>query len=66
MVDADTHPAAVVGDVVDTIGYDLAEFLVLEVVDLDTPWLAFGLIIRAAIAIIADQLFFLVSTEMTG
>src|SRR4029077_2066148 len=58
-VDADVDPALVVGDVVDAIGRDFAEFRDLEVMHANRFGLAFGTQLLAAILEVADQLFLL-------
>jgi hypothetical protein len=59
--DPDADEAGVDGHIVDAIGHDLAEFLVLEVMHVHPPWLAFRAIIGSAVLEVADQLLFLVS-----
>ena len=59
MGDPDTDPAAVVGDIVDAVGDRLAQFLVLEVMDVDPPWMSLRAPLRARVLIIADQLLLL-------
>jgi hypothetical protein len=46
--DSDTHPPCIGANVVRAIRHDLAEFLVLEVVHLHPPRIAFGAIVGAA------------------
>ena len=57
--DPDADEAGVGGHIVDAIGHDLAELLVLEVVHLDAPRIAFGPIIGTAVLEVADQLLLL-------
>ena len=57
--DPDADPARIGCHVVHAIGHDLAEFLVLEVVHLHAPRIALGSIVRAAVPVVADQLFLL-------
>ena len=57
--DPDADEAGVGGHIVDAIGHDLAEFLVLEVMHVHPPWLAFRAIIGSAVLEVADQLLFL-------
>ena len=56
MGDPDTDPAAVVGDIVDAVGDRLAQFLVLEVMDVDPPGMSLRAPLRAGVLIVADQL----------
>src|SRR3954449_333627 len=56
---AEADPAAVVGQIIDAVGHDLAELLVLEVMDLGPPRLAFGAVLGALVGIVADQLLLL-------
>src|ERR1035438_8156447 len=63
MVDSKADVAVVGADVVDPVGDDLAEFLVLEIVgvDLDRPTLR--AIIAAAVLELAEQSFFFASID---
>ncbi len=58
-------PGAVIADVIHTVRSDFAKFLVGEIVGIDAFRLAFGAVIAATVFVIADQLLFLVSTEIT-
>src|SRR5580700_5648806 len=64
--DPDADESGVGGHIVHAIGHHLAELLVLEVVHVHALRIAFGTIISSAILEVANQSFFLVSTEMTG
>jgi hypothetical protein len=55
----DTDPAGVGGDVVDAVGDRLTQFLVLEVMDVDPPWMSLRAPLRARNLIVADQLLLL-------
>jgi hypothetical protein len=72
MVDADTHPTRIGGEVVDPVRHRATELLAQEVMDPDFFRVALGAILAARIAEIADQFLFatssflLVSTEITG
>src|SRR5450631_396922 len=57
--DPDAHPACIGANVVHAIRYDFAEFLVLEVVHLHAPRIAFRAVVGATILVVADQLFLL-------
>src|SRR5688572_18792969 len=62
-----TDTAAVVGQIVDAIGHDLAEVLVLEVMNLGSPRLALGTPSSVPLLVkLPTSSFFLVSTEITG
>jgi hypothetical protein len=61
VVDAEADIAAVGADVVDSVGDDLAEYLVLEVVDINLDRLALPGFLNSPI-----NSFFFVSTEITG
>ena len=56
---AKADPAAVVGQIVDAVGHDLAKLFVLEVMDLGSPRLAFGAVLGALVGVVADQLLLL-------
>ena len=59
VVDAEPHPALVGGDVVDAVGHDLAEPLVLEIVDADRLRCALRPQLAAAGLEVADELLLL-------
>ena len=66
MIDADAHPAGIVGDVVDAKGRGSPRLRDDEVVDANL----FGRALRApltpGVLEVADQFFFLVSMEIAG
>ena len=66
MVNADTYPTRIGGEVVDPVRHRATELLDQEVMDPDFFRVALGAILAARIAEIADQFFFLVSTQITG
>lgn len=66
MVDPDTHPTLVGGQVIDAIGHNLAQIGINEVVDANFFRISLGLPFSSAVFEIANQPFFLVSTETTG
>src|SRR5581483_7312372 len=53
--DPDTDETGVGGHIVHPIGHHLAELLVLEVMDVHPPWIAFRAIVASAILEVADQ-----------
>ena len=57
--DPDAHPPCIGANVVHAIRHDLAELLVLEVVHLHAPRIAFRAIVGATVLVVADQLFLL-------
>src|SRR4051794_35742540 len=59
MRDADADAATVVSEIVNSVWNGLAQFLVLKVVAVDPPRLAFAAPVRAGILVVADQLFLL-------
>src|SRR5207237_8185174 len=59
MVDADTHPSAIRGKIVDAIGHRAAEFLDQEIMDPDLFRMAVGAILAAIVAELSDQFLFL-------
>ena len=66
VVNANTHPSRVRGQVIDPVRYRAAELLDQEVMDPDFFRVALGTIFAPVVAEIADSSFFLVSTEITG
>src|SRR5438552_16200794 len=59
MVDADTHPSGIRGQVIDPVGHRATEFLDQEVMDPDLFGVALGAIFAPVVAEIADQFLFL-------
>ena len=59
MVDADTHPSGIRGQVVDPIGHRATEFLDQEVMDPDLFRIALRAIFAPVVAEIPDQFLFL-------
>src|SRR5437588_8363547 len=59
MVDADTHPSGIRGQVIDPVGHRATEFLDQEVMDPDIFGVALGAIFAPVVAEIADQFLFL-------
>ena len=57
--DADADPSSIGRDVVDAIGRDLAELLVLEVVHFHAPRITLRPPIAAGVAVVADQFLLL-------
>ena len=66
MINADTDAPRVRRDIINSVRYGLAKGLIDEVMNVDRVWTAGRSIIAAAVPVVADQLFFLVSTEITG
>jgi len=58
MVNADTHPTRIGGEVVDPVRHRATELLAQEVMDPDFFRVALGAILAARIAEIADQFLF--------
>ena len=54
-----TDEAGVGGYVVDAVGRDLTQLFIHEVVDIDTPWIAFQAQVRAAVLEVADHFLLL-------
>ena len=59
MVNADTHPTRIGGEVVDPVRHCAAELLDQEVMDTDLFWVTLGTIFAPVVAEIADQFLFL-------
>ncbi len=66
MVDAETDPSGVGGDVVDAIGHCFAEFGDDEVMHPDWLGLTLGAQLPSTILEVPDKFLFLVSTEIAG
>src|SRR6201984_1389069 len=59
MVNADTHPSGIRGQVIDPVRHRAAEFLDQEIMDPDLFWVALGAIFAPVVAEIPDQFLFL-------
>ena len=66
MILSHTHPAAIVGHVIDPIRNRLAEFLVDKIVHLDPLRVSLQPPLSTAVAKLPDQFLFFVSTDTTG
>jgi len=66
MVNADTDPSGIRGQVIDPVRHRAAELLDQEVMDPDLFRVALGPIFAPVVTEIPDQFLFLVSTEITG
>ena len=57
--DADADPARIARHIIDAVRHDLAQRLVLEIVDLHAPRITLGPIVGAAVFVVADELLLL-------
>ena len=64
--DANADPAIVRGDIVHAVGRNLAQVFIRKVMHVYALRIALAPVVRAAVTKVANQLFFFVSTEMTG